>query len=56
LLIFTIVLDPPPNVHRCELRLERYRSRLGEIHSRADTFAPMIASYPEVEIDPQQSK
>src|ERR1700682_124701 len=56
LLIFTIVLDPPPNVHRCELRLERHRSRLDEIHSRADTFARMIASYPEVQIDLQRSK
>jgi hypothetical protein len=52
LLICTIVLDPPPNVHRCELRLERHRSRLDEILSRAATFARMIASCPEVGIDP----
>jgi threonine aldolase len=31
--------------------LEHHRSRLGEIHIRAATFARKIASYPEVDID-----
>src|SRR6185295_17276123 len=32
--------------------LEHLRSRLSEVHNRAAAFARMIASYPEVDIDP----
>jgi threonine aldolase len=32
--------------------LEHHSSRLGEVHNRAAAFARMIASYPEVDIDP----